>query len=75
MPPADGRDTSGEIDPQVHGDSGPINISVQGWHNHLSPRIVATTKELSDEFPYNKDMNSGRPLGIGERGALSIMKL
>jgi choline dehydrogenase-like flavoprotein len=65
VPPADGHNTTGEIIPKVHGYSGPLGVSVQNWPNHLVPRILETTQELSDEFPYNKDQNSGYPLGIG----------
>ncbi|KZV68633.1 GMC oxidoreductase [Peniophora sp. CONT] len=64
-PPADGHDTAGEIVPRIHGHSGPLGISVQGWPDQLIPRILATTQELSDEFPFNEDMNSGNPLGVG----------
>ena len=27
--------------------------------------MVATTQELSDDYPFNRDMNSGQSLGIG----------
>ena len=28
--------------------------------------VIQTTQELSDEFPFNEDMNSGNPLGLGK---------
>ena len=31
----------------------------------LDPRVLQTTAELADEFPFNLDMNSGNPLGVG----------
>ncbi|KAI0357960.1 alcohol oxidase [Trametes cingulata] len=65
VPPTDGHNTSGEIDPSVHGTSGPLNISLSGAPLPSDPRIQATTAQLSDEFPFNEDMNSGKPLGIG----------
>ena len=31
----------------------------------LDSRVLQTTSELADEFPFNLDMNSGNPLGVG----------
>jgi hypothetical protein len=28
--------------------------------------LLETTKELSDEFPFLLDLNSGKPIGIGK---------
>ncbi|KZT29324.1 GMC oxidoreductase [Neolentinus lepideus HHB14362 ss-1] len=64
-PPADGHNTTGQINPALHGTSGPLEISVYGYANELDDKVVQTTKELSDEFPYNEDQNSGNPLGVG----------
>ncbi|KAJ7449301.1 aryl-alcohol-oxidase from pleurotus Eryingii [Mycena latifolia] len=32
--------------------------------------VIQTTKELPEEFPFNLDMNSGKPLGFGMRDKL-----
>lgn len=32
----------------------------------MDSRVMETTQALPDEFPFNVDMNSGNPLGIGE---------
>ncbi|KAI9451433.1 aryl-alcohol-oxidase from pleurotus Eryingii [Lactarius psammicola] len=61
--PPDGHDTTGEVDPAVHGSNGPVKISVQDT-TPLDSRIFNTTTQLA-EFPFNQDMNSGNPLGIG----------
>ncbi|KAI9451435.1 aryl-alcohol-oxidase from pleurotus Eryingii [Lactarius psammicola] len=61
--PPDGHDTTGEVDPAVHGSNGPVRISVQD-KTPLDSRIFNTTTQLA-EFPFNQDMNSGNPLGIG----------
>ncbi|KAI9435483.1 alcohol oxidase [Lactarius indigo] len=53
----------GEVDPIVHGSNGPVEISVQDATT-LDSRIFNTTAQLA-EFPFNVDMNSGNPLGIG----------
>ncbi|KAI0063370.1 aryl-alcohol-oxidase from pleurotus Eryingii [Artomyces pyxidatus] len=65
VPPADHHDTTGQVIPSLHGTSGPVGISLQGYPSLLDNRTIATTKELPAEFPYNEDMNSGFPLGLG----------
>ncbi|KAI0270601.1 aryl-alcohol-oxidase from pleurotus Eryingii [Gloeopeniophorella convolvens] len=64
VPPADGHDTTGQIIPSIHGTSGPVEISVQGFPSDLDSRVFRTTAELPAEFPFNEDVNSGNPLGI-----------
>ncbi|KAI9451426.1 aryl-alcohol-oxidase from pleurotus Eryingii [Lactarius psammicola] len=61
--PPDGHDTTGEINRAIHGSNGPVKISVQDT-TPLDSRIFNTTTQLA-EFPFNQDMNSGNPLGIG----------
>ncbi|KAH9016616.1 aryl-alcohol-oxidase from pleurotus Eryingii [Lactarius pseudohatsudake] len=63
VPPPDGHDTTGEINPAIHGSNGPVKISVQDT-TALDSRIFNTTTQLA-EFPLNEDMSSGNPLGIG----------
>lgn len=65
VPPADGHDTTGEILPSIHGTSGPLDISLPGAPLPSDSRVIQTTQELSNEFPFNEDMSSGNPLGIG----------
>ncbi|KAH8987297.1 aryl-alcohol-oxidase from pleurotus Eryingii, partial [Lactarius akahatsu] len=61
--PPDGHDTTGEINLAIHCSNGPVKISVQDT-TALDSRIFNTTTQLA-EFPFNEDMNSGNPLGIG----------
>ncbi|KAJ6594851.1 pyranose dehydrogenase [Mycena capillaripes] len=62
----DTHDTSGRINPRVHGTDGPISVSLSGFSwPEFSDHIIQTTKELPDDFPFNLDMNSGKPLGVG----------
>ncbi|KAJ7679674.1 aryl-alcohol oxidase precursor [Mycena rosella] len=64
-PPEDQHDTQGQFDPSVHGRDGPISVSLTGFPwSELEGRVIQTTKELPDDFPFNLDMNSGQPLGI-----------
>ncbi|EIW53711.1 alcohol oxidase [Trametes versicolor FP-101664 SS1] len=65
VPPVDGHDTSGEILPNIHGTSGPLKISLPGVPLPSDPRVIQATQELRSEFPFNVDMSSGDPLGIG----------
>ncbi|KAJ6535902.1 pyranose dehydrogenase [Mycena vulgaris] len=63
--PADGHDTRGEFDPAVHGTHGMTAVSLQGYRWPTGARVLQTTQELPDEFPFNLDTNSGTPLGVG----------
>ncbi|TBU28262.1 aryl-alcohol oxidase-like protein [Dichomitus squalens] len=63
-PPADDHNTTGQVDPAVHGKTGPVLTSLPGNASVLDSRVLQTTSELS-EFPFNLDMNSGHPLGVG----------
>ncbi|KAJ7231169.1 aryl-alcohol oxidase-like protein [Mycena haematopus] len=64
--PADNHDTQGQFNPAVHGTDGPISVSLTGFSwSDFEQRVIQTTNELPDDFPFNLDMNSGKPLGIG----------
>ncbi|KAJ3839267.1 alcohol oxidase [Lentinula raphanica] len=64
-PPVDHHNTTGQFDPSVHGFDGIVSVSLQGFPNGIDNRTIEATRELSAEFPYNLDMNSGFQLGIG----------
>lgn len=38
----------------------------------IDPHVYGTTQDLGEEFPYNQDMNSGDPIGIGWRSSLVV---
>ncbi|KAJ7028631.1 pyranose dehydrogenase [Mycena alexandri] len=66
VPPADHHDTRGQFDPSVHGTAGFIQTSISGFQYPIfQSKVLQTTKELPDVFPFNLDMNSGKPLGLG----------
>ncbi|KAF8179707.1 aryl-alcohol oxidase [Mycena galopus ATCC 62051] len=63
--PADNHNTQGQFNPAVHGTKGPISVSLLGYPwPEFAQHVIQTTKELPDDFPFNLDMNSGKPLGI-----------
>ncbi|KAJ3794118.1 alcohol oxidase [Lentinula aff. detonsa] len=64
-PPVDHHNTTGQFDPNVHSFNGIVSVSLQGFPNGIDNRTIRTTSELSEEFPFNLDMNSGFQLGIG----------
>ncbi|TRM60387.1 aryl-alcohol-oxidase from pleurotus Eryingii [Schizophyllum amplum] len=64
VPPADGHDTTGEVDPSVHG-NGPVQVSLPGFPTELDNRVVASAQALGGRFRYNKDFNAGDMLGFG----------
>ncbi|EIM82202.1 alcohol oxidase [Stereum hirsutum FP-91666 SS1] len=63
-PPADGRDTTGEIIPADHGTDGPVMISLTGYTEGTDSLVLNASADLSSEFPYNEDVNSGDSIGI-----------
>lgn len=86
-PPADGRDTTGEIIPADHGHhgmqrpppnspmiassvshryAGPVGVSLAGYTGGTDALILNASAELSSEFPYNEDVNSGDTIGISK---------
>nr|VWO99076.1 Zn(2)-C6 fungal-type domain-containing protein [Ganoderma boninense] len=66
VPPVDHHNTSGQVDFDIHGHRGPVNITVANVPFPIDPHVYGTTQDLSKEFPYNGDMNSGNPIGIGQ---------
>lgn len=71
VPPADNHSTPGIVNPAVHGD-GPIEVSLPGVATEIDSRVMDTSKSSGSEFPFNVDMNSGNPLGVGETSACTI---
>ncbi|KZT38445.1 aryl-alcohol-oxidase from pleurotus Eryingii [Sistotremastrum suecicum HHB10207 ss-3] len=63
-PPADHHDTSKQFEPSVHGFNGPLGVSLPGYPNEISGRIINTTNADPTTFPFNLDGNSGNQLGI-----------
>ncbi|KAG6865075.1 hypothetical protein C0991_005305 [Blastosporella zonata] len=63
--PVDNHNTTGQFNPAVHGFNGINSVSLVGYPQSVDPRFIQTTKELPDDFPFNLDMNSGNPLGLG----------
>ncbi|PIL23707.1 hypothetical protein GSI_13456 [Ganoderma sinense ZZ0214-1] len=65
VPPVDHHNTTDEIDIGIHGTRGPVNITTANAPYPIDPHVNATSQELGNQYPYNRDMNSGNPLGIG----------
>ncbi|KAJ7366029.1 aryl-alcohol-oxidase from pleurotus Eryingii [Mycena albidolilacea] len=66
VPPADNHNTVGQFDPAVHSKNGVTSVSLSGypWPDS-SKRIIQTTKDLPDQFPFVLDMNAGDNIGVG----------
>ncbi|KAF9012815.1 aryl-alcohol-oxidase from pleurotus Eryingii [Hymenopellis radicata] len=64
VPPADGHNTTGQVEPDVHG-HGPVQVSLPGFKTELEDRVIATANLLGGRFAYNEDINAGNTLGIG----------
>ncbi|KAF8894423.1 pyranose dehydrogenase [Infundibulicybe gibba] len=65
IPPADQHNTTGQFNPAFHSSSGINSVSLPGFAQATDGRILQTTEDLKAEFPFNLDMNSGKPLGLG----------
>ncbi|KAJ3545659.1 hypothetical protein NMY22_g2348 [Coprinellus aureogranulatus] len=64
VPPADGRDTTGQYTPSLHSTSGILPKSLPGHSPSLDAHVVSATRELPAEFPFNEDITSGNVLGV-----------
>ncbi|KAF8066690.1 pyranose dehydrogenase, partial [Lyophyllum atratum] len=64
-PPVDHHNTTNQFDPSVHGFNGVNAVSLSGFPQPTDSRVIQAGVELNQEFPFNKDMNSGNPLGLG----------
>ncbi|KAJ7908751.1 alcohol oxidase [Mycena leptocephala] len=64
-PPADHHNTTGQFNPAVHGFRGINSVSLAGFPSPIDSRVIETTTQLADQYPFNLDTNSGHPLGIG----------
>ncbi|KAK0224226.1 aryl-alcohol oxidase precursor [Armillaria fumosa] len=63
--PADHHNTTGQFNPAVHGFRGITGVSLPGFPRATDGRIIQTTTQLPEDFPFNLDYNSGHQLGIG----------
>lgn len=64
--PADSHNTTGQINPKYHGTKGPLLTSLPAMGLPIDSLVLNTTIQLKSEFPFNLDMNSGNPLGLGK---------
>ncbi|KAF7362799.1 Choline dehydrogenase, mitochondrial [Mycena venus] len=64
VPPADHHNTTGQFNPAVHGFDGINAVSLAGFPSPIDSRVIETTTQL-EGYPFNLDMNSGFPIGIG----------
>ncbi|KAJ7851624.1 aryl-alcohol oxidase [Mycena olivaceomarginata] len=64
--PADHHDTRGQFNPAVHSTKGINSVSLAGFQWPIfSQHVIEATRELPEEWPFNLDTNSGKPLGLG----------
>lgn len=65
-PPADGHDIRGQYNPTFHGKKGLVGVSLAGQSYSVDGLVKQATSELSSEFPFIEDYNTGKPLGFGK---------
>ncbi|KXN87047.1 Glucose dehydrogenase [FAD, quinone] [Leucoagaricus sp. SymC.cos] len=49
----------------VHSKDGKVSVSLPYTVHPFNDMLLQSTKEMSEEFPFDLDMNDGKPLGIG----------
>ncbi|GJJ15509.1 hypothetical protein Clacol_009787 [Clathrus columnatus] len=65
VPPSSNRNVKGEFIPSLHSTTGMVSVSAPSFvTSQVSPRTLEVTTELPNEFPFNPDMNSGKPIGV-----------
>jgi choline dehydrogenase len=62
----DHHDVREQVNLLVHGFRGINSVSMLGFPRELDHHVTQASQELGGEFSFNQDMNSGRPLGVGE---------
>ncbi|KAI0712239.1 alcohol oxidase [Earliella scabrosa] len=62
--PTDRHNTTGQFDPAIHNPHGVVNISVPGVPLPIDPRGINASQQLSTQFPFNLDYNSGDTIGF-----------
>ncbi|PBK98776.1 alcohol oxidase [Armillaria gallica] len=65
VPPSDGHNTTGQVVPGVHGQDGPVQVSLPGHETELDQRVVDSAFILGGRFTYNEDFNAGKSVGLG----------
>ncbi|KAH9477341.1 Pyranose dehydrogenase 1 [Psilocybe cubensis] len=55
-----------DFDPAAHGMTGPLDTTLPppAWRP-VDERMLAVPSEMPEEFPFLKDLNAGRPIGLG----------
>lgn len=66
---------TGQYIPSAHSTSGPVLVSLPGSPVPLDSRVIATTKEFPDEFPFQEDANAGNTIGVGTLSTFLILSL
>ena len=64
VPPVDGHDTSGEVDPKAHG-FGPVGVSINTlFSTGVTRRVVEAAKRLGGRFKFTEDLEDGKFVGF-----------
>lgn len=64
-PPVDNHNTTGQMDPSIHGYNGMTAVTLYGYPTAIDGRIIEATQQLGGPHRFNLDVNTGNPLGIG----------
>ena len=64
-PPADGHDTTGQYTPANHGVNGMLPVTLPGSSQLFDSQVIATAKDLSEQFLLNEYIGARDLLGVG----------
>lgn len=65
-PPVDKHNTTGQVDPAIHGVNGPVHVTLPGWPTSIDGPVFEAVSQIGGPYKHLVDYNDGNPLGIGE---------
>ncbi|CAA7270590.1 unnamed protein product [Cyclocybe aegerita] len=65
VPPADGHNTTGQYNPDVHSTTGKVGVSLANYPQVTDQLFTEAVEEEPSKFPFQLDYNAGTPLGFG----------
>ncbi|KAF7440154.1 hypothetical protein PC9H_000498 [Pleurotus ostreatus] len=65
LEPTDPLTAKDRFDSRFHSSTGMNFVSLNKFVHTTDSRMIQTTKDFPEDFPFNLDYNSGNPLGVG----------
>lgn len=65
----------GHFDPSLHSRTGKLGVTAPYFNHPFNDLLFKATSELTDEFPFLKDLNDGKPIGLGESLIVPLLQI